>query len=83
MLQSNIAAHGQSRARGDPKSPIEFYTIQVMPLADGCVSVGVKATTCEPLPDDDFELVDMDVASTRVASIDEALAVIRGALAFH
>jgi hypothetical protein len=50
------------------------------PLADGHVAVGVGATVCEATDDTEFELVHMDVASERVASIDHALAVIRAAV---
>ena len=44
------------------------------------VAVGIGATICEAIDDEDFELVNMDVASARVASIDQALAVIRDAV---
>jgi hypothetical protein len=60
-------------------SPIQFYSVEIMPLAGGRMSVG--ATICEPVDEDDFELVNMDVASARVDTIDEALAVIRQAVA--
>ena len=56
---------------------IQFFAIEIMPTADGLLFVGVKATLCEPVRDDDFELVDVDMASERVTTIDEALAVIR------
>jgi hypothetical protein len=45
------------------------------------MSVGMSATVCEPIHDDDFELVDMDMAPARVDTIDEALAIIREAFA--
>jgi hypothetical protein len=44
------------------------------------MSVGVGAIVCESIGDDDYELVNMDVASARVGTIDEALAVIRTAV---
>jgi hypothetical protein len=44
------------------------------------MSVGVGATVCESVGDGDFELVNMDVASARVGTIDEALALIRTAV---
>ena len=80
MLQRDFAALGGHPDPPNPRSSIEFFTIELMPLADGQLSVGVKATTCEPLPGDDFELVDMHVASERVASLELALAVIRDAI---
>jgi hypothetical protein len=81
MLQRNCAAPGGHPDPPDTRSNIEFYTIELMRLVDGQLSVGVKATTCEPLPGDDFELVDMQVASECVASLEMALAVIRDAIA--
>jgi hypothetical protein len=74
----------QTPATTNPASrppPIQFYSVEIMPLADGRMSVGVGATICETVDDDDFELVNMDVASARVDTIDEALAVIRQAVA--
>jgi hypothetical protein len=49
------------------------------PLIDGRLSVGVMATLCE----DDGEFEGMDLGSHRVASLDEALAVIREAITAH
>jgi hypothetical protein len=67
---------------GKPRpAPIQFYSVEIMPLPDGRMSVGIGATICETVDDDDFELVNMDVASARVDTIDEALAVIRQAVA--
>jgi hypothetical protein len=61
--------------------PIQFYSVEIMPLSDGRMSVGVGATICETVDDDDFELVNMEMASARVDTIDQALAVIREAVA--
>ena len=47
---------------------------------DGRVFVGVGATICERVDDTDFELVNMDVASARVDTIDQVLDVIREAV---
>jgi hypothetical protein len=77
MMQPSPAA--PSSASRPP--PIQFYSVEIMPLSDGRMSVGVGATLCETVNDDDFELVNMDLASERVATIDEALAVIRQAVA--
>ena len=74
-MQTNPAA---ATSRAPP--PIQFYSVEIMPLADGHVSVQVGATICESI-DDDFELHNMDVASARVDTIDDALAVIRQAVA--
>jgi hypothetical protein len=81
MLQSSLAA--PSCGRPPPNPQIQFYSVQIMPLADGHLSVGMSATVCEAIRDDDFELVNMDVASARVGTIEEALAVIRNAMSGH
>jgi hypothetical protein len=60
-------------------SPIQYYSVEITPLADGRMSVGMSATACEALDEGDFEFVNMEVASTRVDTIDQALAVIREA----
>jgi hypothetical protein len=72
-MQTNPAA-------APPAPAIQFYSVQLSPLADGQVSVAIGATLCEAVAEDDFELVNMDVASARVASLEEALAVIRDAV---
>ena len=77
-----LQAHDTSAdpGRGPSLPPIQFYSVQVTPLADGRLSVGVSATLCETIYEDDFEFVSMDMGSARVRSIDEALAVIRDAI---
>jgi hypothetical protein len=77
-MHTNPTAAGRTPP---PVSPIQFYSVEIMPLAGGRMSVGVGATICEPVDEDDFELVNMDVASARVDTIDEVLAVIRHAVA--
>jgi hypothetical protein len=78
MLQANSEAADHGRPPNFP--PIQFYSVEITPLADGRMSVGMSATICEPVDECDFELVNMDMASTRVDTIDQALAVIREAL---
>jgi hypothetical protein len=75
-MQTNPSATDRGPS---PPPPIQFYSIELTPLADGHVAVGIGATFCEAA-DDEFELVHMDVANQRVASIDHALAVIRDAV---
>ena len=83
MLDGNTAATVRNLPPVDP-SLIQFFAIEIMPTADGLLFVGVKATLCEPVRNDDFEFVDVEMASERVATIDEALAVIRAVtLAVH
>jgi hypothetical protein len=79
MLQTNAEVADHGRLPNVP--PIQFYSVEIMPLADGRMSVGMSATICESVDEGDFELVSMDMASTRVDTIDQALAVIREAFA--
>lgn len=57
-----------------PTPPIEFVTIQLMPLADGHLSVSLKSTVFD---ETEFELIDQDIANERVSTLDELLALIR------
>lgn len=77
MLQPNLDAADHGRPPN--LLPIQFYSVEITPLADGRMSVGMSATICEPVDEGDFELVNVDMASTRVDTIDQALAVIREA----
>jgi hypothetical protein len=79
MLQPNVDAADHGRPPDFPA--IQFYSVEIMPLADGRMSVGMSATICESVDEGDFELIGMDLASTRVDTIDQALAVIREAFA--
>jgi hypothetical protein len=78
MMEPGLAASNRGESR---PPPIQFYSVQLMPLSHGRMSVGVGATICETVDDDDFELVNMEMASARVDTIDEALAIIRQAVA--
>jgi hypothetical protein len=74
---------GLSAAKQSPPltlQPIQFYSVEITPLADGRMAVGMSATTCEEIHDGDFELVSTDLASVRAHTIEEVLAVIREAL---
>jgi len=73
MLESSLTAKAVNRRES---STIQFYSIELMPLFDGRLSVDVMATLCE----EDGELEGMDLGSHRVATLDEALAVIRHAV---
>ena len=56
-----------------PPTIVQFFTIELAPTADGRIFVGVTATICEH----DGDLENMQMASERVTSIDEALGTIR------
>src|SRR6202171_1541088 len=79
MMQPNPAATSGGRPRHPPA--IQFYAVEITPLADGRVFVGVGATICETLDDDEIERVNMDVACARVDTIRAVLAGIHEAVA--
>ena len=56
---------------------IQSYFIELMPLFDGRLSVAVLASVCER----DGELENIDLGAQRVASLEEALAFVRNAIA--
>ena len=61
-------------AKNTPAPPIEFVTIQLMPLVDGMISVSLKSTVFD---EKELDLIDEEVADERVASLDQLFAVIR------
>ena len=77
MLQRDSATAGATRPTADLTSIIQYYSIELAPMADGRLYVGVTATICER----EGELDSMDMGSDRVDSIDKALMVIREAVA--
>ena len=77
MLQRDFAPAGTTRPPADLASIIQFYSIELAPMADGRLYVGVTATVCEH----EGELDSMEMGSDRVDSIDKALMVIREAIA--
>jgi hypothetical protein len=54
--------------------PIEYFTIQLMPLWEGGISASLRSTTFDEM---DFELIDQDIAHVRVDTLDELVALIR------
>ncbi|HZP75402.1 MAG TPA: hypothetical protein VFB45_04600 [Pseudolabrys sp.] len=80
MLQrDSVVAAGDAGSPANLKSIIQFYSIEVAPMADGRLYVGVTATVCER----EGELDCMEMGSGRVDSVDKALNVIREAIAPH
>jgi hypothetical protein len=57
---------------------VEFYTIELAPLADGRVYVSVTATTVD---DEEPQLLTQEIARDTVATIEDALAVIKAGVA--
>jgi len=53
---------------------IEFYTIELSQLPDGAIFVSMMATTID---EEEPQLLSQEITSERVASIDDALAVIK------
>ena len=53
---------------------IEFYTVELSQLPDGAIFVSMMATTID---EEEPQLLSQEITSERVASIDEALAVIK------
>jgi hypothetical protein len=59
------------------RKAVEFFTIELSQLADGGILVAMMATTVDG---EEPELLSQEIASERVASIDDALTVIRSGL---
>jgi len=59
------------------RKAVEFYNIELAQLADGTFHVSVTATTVD---EEEPQLLSQEIASERVASIDDALAVIKAGL---
>lgn len=77
MLQRDFASARETRPPADLTSIIQFYSIELAPSMDGRLYVGVTATVCER----EGELELMEMGSGRVDTIDEALLLIREAIA--
>ena len=56
------------------RKAIEFYTIQLAQLPDATYHVALTATTVD---DEEPQLLCQEIASERVASLDDALAIIK------
>ena len=53
---------------------VEFYTIELSQLADGAMFVSMMAITVD---DEEPQLLSQEITNERVASIDDALALIK------
>jgi hypothetical protein len=67
-----IRSGAQERSTTPP--PIEFVTMQLMPLADGLISVSLKSTVFD---EKELELIDEEIVDERVASLDQLFALVR------
>ena len=68
----------QASAKAPVPLPLQFVNIEITPLTDGEFSVVMQATL---LDEQELEFVGQDLAHERVATLDEALAVIRANVA--
>ena len=58
---------------------VEFYHIEIYPLADGMLSVAVTATLCQH----EGELTCQEIHYDRARTLDDALAVIKKTVSFQ
>lgn len=58
---------------------VEFYHVEICPLADGMLSVAVMATMCPC----EGELTSQELCYDRARTLDEALAIIRNSVLIH
>ena len=65
---------GATAPHNAPAPPIEFVRIELMPLADGTLSVALKSTIFDEA---EFDLVDQEIVSERVSTLDELVALVR------
>jgi hypothetical protein len=78
MLEENPRAQSVAAPpHADVIPLVQFYSIELAPLSDGHVFVGIGATLCE----DEGELSNMEILSRRVDSFDEALRLIAKSVA--
>ena len=69
-----VNSPGPTSAPSIIRKAVEFYTIALAQLADGDVSVSITATTVD---DEEPQLLNQEIVSECVASLDDALALIK------
>ena len=57
---------------------VEFFTIQLAQLSDGMIAISLTATTVD---DEEPQLLNQEIISDRVASIEDALTLIKTSIA--
>jgi hypothetical protein len=65
---------GATTPPGSPTPPIEYLTIQLMPLTEGGISASLRSTVFD---ETDFDLIDQDIANVRLSTLDELFELIR------
>lgn len=66
--------HRRDQAAPNALSGVEFVRIELAPLIDGKIFVSLTATTVD---EDEPQLLDQEIASSHVSTMDEVLALIR------
>ena len=74
---ANLEAATRDAVRGTAPVAIEFFSIQLGAAAGGGLFLGIGGTICE-----DEGLSQIDLGNHHVASLEDALAVIRGTINF-
>jgi hypothetical protein len=69
-----LETRGSAQANSTSAPLIEFVTMQLMPLADGLISVSMKQTIFD---EQELELIDQEIVDGRVASLDQLFALVR------
>jgi hypothetical protein len=64
----------QDGARANSALPIQFVSMQLMPLADGLISISLKSTFFD---ETQLELIDEDILDERVQSLDQVFDLVR------
>lgn len=64
--------HGRSPAAAT--SPLEFLRVELSPSSDGTVFVALTATVLDP---DEPQLLDQEIASDKVTTLDQVLQLLR------
>lgn len=59
---------------GNSALPIQFVSMQLMPLADGVISVELKSTVFD---EEELELIDEDIVGSRVTSLEQVFELLR------
>jgi hypothetical protein len=73
----NLEIQSATPSSGSPALPIQFVSMQLMPLADGVISVALKSTAFD---EEELELIDEDIADGRVTSLEQVFDLIRSHL---